>query len=260
MSLGYDGQELDPVLDDDHRVGVAEAAELVVVEARLDREDHARLDRRVVADVEERRLVVAQPDRVARVLPPVREQVVVLEVAHDGAVDVGARHARPKRIERDLLRGDDVVEEPALLVGRRADDHRPLELGVVAPHRRARLRDEHVARLELDVVRDRVRPRAARADLAAVARLRRRRSMPSWPPNESPSASSIASVASWPGAQARLCLGRARPRVLLQQPVRVRAPAAALADQRDLVVALARHHPLDRRRDQRSDRRARDRR
>ena len=114
----------------------------------------------MVADVEERRLVVAQADAVAGVLAPVPEQVVLLEVAHHGAVDVGAGGARPDRGEGGLLRGDGVVEEPPHLVGRRADDHRPLELRVVAPDRRARLRHEHVARLELDVVRDRVRPRA----------------------------------------------------------------------------------------------------
>ena len=45
-------------------------------------------------------------------------------------------------------------------------------------------------------MRDRVRPRAAAPDLAAVAR-RRAVAEPSWPPKESPSASSIASVASW---------------------------------------------------------------
>ena len=103
---------------------------------------------RVVADVEERRLVVAQADRVADVLAPVRQQVVLLEVAQHGAVDVGARDAGPERRERDLLRGDGVVEEPAHLVRRLADDHRALELGVVAPDGRARLGDEHVAFLE----------------------------------------------------------------------------------------------------------------
>ena len=48
-----------------------------------------------------------------------------------------------------------------------------------------------------------------------------------------------------PGAQARLGLGRAGDGVLLQQPVGVRAPASALADQLDLGGALARHHALD---------------
>ena len=47
-------------------------------------------------------------------------------------------------------------------------------------------------------------------------------------------------------AETRLGLGRARSGVLLQQAVSVRAPAPALADQRDLVRALARQHALDR--------------
>ena len=57
------GEDLDPVVGDDDGVGVAEAAEPLLVDAGLDREDHPGLDRRVVADVEERRLVVAQTDR-----------------------------------------------------------------------------------------------------------------------------------------------------------------------------------------------------
>ena len=57
---------------------MAEAAELPVVDAGLDREHHARFDRRDVADVEERRLVVAQADGVPGVLLPVMEDAVRL--------------------------------------------------------------------------------------------------------------------------------------------------------------------------------------
>ena len=63
------------------------------VDAGLDREDHAGLDRRVIAQIEEGRLVVAQADRVTGVLAPVRQQVVLLEIAHHRAVDVRARDA-----------------------------------------------------------------------------------------------------------------------------------------------------------------------
>src|SRR5262245_61894726 len=75
------GEELVPVVGDDDRVGVAEAADLVVVEPRLDGEHHPRLERRRVADVEERRLVVSEPGPVTGVLPPVLEEVLLLEVA-----------------------------------------------------------------------------------------------------------------------------------------------------------------------------------
>ena len=80
-------------------------------------------------------------------------------------------HVAPgtQRAERGAARAEHVVEQAPHLVGRLADDHRPLELGVVAPDRSARLADEHVAGLEGDVVRDRVRPRAPLADLAPVA-------------------------------------------------------------------------------------------
>ena len=80
MSDGYEVRDVDPVLGEDDRVGVAEAADVGLVEPRLDREDHARLDGCVVADVEEGCLVVAQADRVPDVLAPVGQQAVVLEV------------------------------------------------------------------------------------------------------------------------------------------------------------------------------------
>ncbi len=169
MSDRVVGQLLHPVLGHDDRVGVTEAAESGVVQAGLDREHHSGLEHRRVAEVEERSLVIAQADPVAGVLPPVPEQVVLLEVAHDRAVDVGARRPRPDRGEGGFLRRDGVLEQSPLLVRRRADDHPALELGVVAPDRRARLGHEHVAGVELDRVRDRVRPCAADADLAAIA-------------------------------------------------------------------------------------------
>ena len=105
MSAGR-SQDVDPVGGHDDRVGVAEAADLARVEPGLDREDHPGLDDGVVADVEERRLVVPQPDRVADVLPPVWKQIVLLEVGR-------AQRCRPRRRWRpagargsDLLGGD----------------------------------------------------------------------------------------------------------------------------------------------------------
>jgi hypothetical protein len=199
----------------------------------LDREDHARLDDGVVADVEERRLVVAQADCVADVLAPVGQQVVVREVREHRTVDVGAGHSRTEGTEGHLLGRDRVVEEPAHLVRRLADDHRALQLGVVAPDRRAGLGDEDVALLELDVVGDRVRPRAPKADLAAVAG------------RDAVGGRLLAAVRAVerlqhrerglvPSPQAGLGLGCTGPRVLLQQPVGVLAPARTLADQADL--------------------------
>src|SRR5439155_15886165 len=66
------GQQVDPVGRDDDRVGVAQAADRAVVDAGLDREHHAGLDGSRVADVEERRLVVAQADAVPHGPAPVR--------------------------------------------------------------------------------------------------------------------------------------------------------------------------------------------
>jgi hypothetical protein len=238
------GEDLDPVLGDDDRVRVAEAADGRVVEARLDREHHSGLERRRVADVEERRLVVAQADRVARVLAPVVDEIVLLEVAHDGAVDVGAGDPRSDRPERDVLGADGVVEEPPHLVGGRSDDQGALELGVVAPDRRARLRHEHVALLEADVVRDRMGPGAAEPDLPAIPGRHARggRETPAVAVSELFEHRERRLVAR---AQAGLGLGRAGTRIPLQEPVSVGAPATALPDERDLRLALARHHRLD---------------
>ena len=92
-------------------------ADSLVVEARLDREHHARLDERVVADVQERRLVVAKPDRMAGVLAPVRHQIRCSSKYASTARSTSAQ-VTPGRsaVERDLLGGDGVVEQPAHLV------------------------------------------------------------------------------------------------------------------------------------------------
>ena len=190
--------------------------------------------------------MVAQADRMAGVLLPVRQQIVGLEVLEHRPVDVRAGDARPEDAERNLLGGDGVVEQPPHLVRGPADDHRPLELGVVAPDRRARLADEHVAFPELDVVGDGVRPGAPEADLAAVPRrdavgrgllaaVRRAERL------EHGESRLVARL------QARLGLGRTRPRVPLEQLVREAAPPAALADQRHLGLALAHQYPFDER-------------
>ena len=115
------------------------------------------------------------------------------------------------------------------LVARRPDHHRPLELRVVTPHRRRRSRHQHVARLEDDVVRERVRDRSVPADLAAVAgdravepldsardrAARSRRASRRSPPSTRGVSTSVSET---PG-----------PRVPLQERVREIRPLAALA-------------------------------
>src|SRR5690606_5775549 len=53
------GEHLDAGVRDEHRVRVPEPAEARDVDPRLDRQHHARLEHRVVADVQERALVDA---------------------------------------------------------------------------------------------------------------------------------------------------------------------------------------------------------
>src|SRR5581483_108924 len=97
-----------------------------------------------------------------------------------------------------------------------------------------------------DVVRDRVGPRAAQADLAAVAGLDAvgRSELTAEGRAEALQHRQCRLVS---GAEADRSLGRTRARVLLQQAVSVLAPARALADELDLAVALPHPHRLDRR-------------
>ena len=91
-------------------------------------------------------------------------------------------------------------------------------------------------------MRDRVRPGAAAADLAAVARLRAVAGA------EQPTRTVRGEHRERRfllRAEARLGLGRADARVLLEQPVGVSAPAAALAEQLHLGGALAHEHLFD---------------
>ena len=112
--------------------------------------------------------MVAEPDRVADVLPPVRHQVVRLEVAENRAVHLGAgqpgrtcRTPPPRRTLWLNRRRISSVGGPTISArsSRRC-----------CPDRGSGLGDEDVPLLELDVVGDRVRPRALRPDLTAVAR------------------------------------------------------------------------------------------
>jgi hypothetical protein len=103
------------------------------------------------------------------------------------------------------------------------------------PHTgRARLGDEHVSRLELDVVRDRVRPGASRSDLSPVARLRPagRAELAAKRVTEHCEHRERGLV---PGAQTRLGLRPADACVVLEEAMRMRTPASTFANQRDLV-------------------------
>src|SRR5580698_3401702 len=148
-----------------------ESADLGVVEAWLDGEYHAGPQRGRVSHVDERRLVHPEAGAVSHVLAPVACEAVLLEVRVHRTVDVGAGGTGNDRVERRLARREHVVEEPAHPAGGLADHHRAFQLCVVAPDGRACLAHEYIARLESDVVRDGVSPRAAVADLAPVTRL-----------------------------------------------------------------------------------------
>jgi hypothetical protein len=147
---------------------MSKATELRRVEARLDREHHAGSDLGVVARVEERPLVVAQADRVPGVVAPVRPERVLLEGRPHGSVDIRAGPTRADRVERDVLELNHMREHPFLLGGRIADEHRSLELGEVAPDRRACARHEHVALLEHEVPGERMRDRGVASDLPPI--------------------------------------------------------------------------------------------
>src|SRR6266511_513233 len=88
-------RQLDAVLGHDRRVGVAEAGHSWHVQPGLDREDHAWLDLRLIAQVEERRLVAFQTQPVARVVAGQVAQPGALDLAAHLGIDVTARAARP---------------------------------------------------------------------------------------------------------------------------------------------------------------------
>jgi hypothetical protein len=167
---------------------------------------------------------------------------VFIEVPLNCGVDVCARGTRADGVERRLLRREHVVEEEPHSIGRRPDDHGPLELRLIAPDRCTGLGDEDVPLLEPDVVCNGVRPGAPATDLSAVAGL----CAVTRP--EQPSRAVLLEHCERRRLlrlQARLRLGDAGTGVLLQTRVRVCAPAAALADELDLRRTLARHHRLD---------------
>ena len=141
-----------------------------------------------------------------------------------------------------------MVEHPPLLVGRLADHHRPFQLREVAPHGRARAGHEHVAVLEDDVVRERMRDRRAAPDLAAVAGACAAR-VRVLAPVEGPERLEHRRRRLVRRALRHLRLGQADARVLLEEPVREVPPLRALADERELGLRLHRHLRLDERDD-----------
>src|SRR5579859_3316978 len=163
------GEEFVSVFGHSDGVGMPESADLGVVEAWLDGEHHAGLQRRRVSHVDERRLMHPEAGTVSYVLAPVACEAVLLEVRVHRTVDVGAGGTGNDRVERRLARCEHVVEEPAHPAGRLTDHHRAFQLCVVAPDGGPRLTHEHLARLESDVVRDGMSPGAAAADLTSVA-------------------------------------------------------------------------------------------
>src|SRR5436190_23194402 len=175
---------------------------------------------------------------------PVLPQAVLLVVVADAAVDLGTRDARPDRRDREILQGEHVAEHALLLVARRTDHHRALELGVVAPDGRGRARDEDVPRLEDDVARERMRKRRVPADLAAVAGNGARE------PGALRTVDRADRVEHREGRFVRgprldLGLRQADTGVALQQRVCEVPPLAALVEERELRLALHRHLVLD---------------
>src|SRR5439155_7721709 len=114
-----------------------------------------------------------------------------------------------------------------------ADHHRPLELRVVPPYGRTGSGDEDVARLEDDVVRERVRNGRIATDLPAVTRFRA--------VLEEHALGAVQRTDRVEHRERRLCarppahlrFGRADSRVPLKENVREIAPLGALTDERD---------------------------
>ena len=111
---------------------MAEATEVLDVDAGLDGEHHSLFEHGLVAAVEEWGFVPFEPDRVADVVAQVVRHTQISGKAHGGKLDLADRHSWRHDLERSILQSEH-RGEGALLLGRRfADDHRPLELAQVA--------------------------------------------------------------------------------------------------------------------------------
>src|SRR5205085_1691701 len=99
---------------------VAHAADAADVLPRLDGDDVAGHECLAAFRDEERRLGVTEADAVAGVVRETGAKAPGLEAAADGAVDVAAGDAGPQLLFADGHRLPAGVEQPALLVGRRA--------------------------------------------------------------------------------------------------------------------------------------------
>jgi len=107
---------------------------------------------------------------VARVVAPVRLEVVLAEEAQGPFVHLRARDAGAQGRDRLRLHLEHQPEELLLLLGRLTHDHRPLELAAVAPDDRVRPRHQQVAGAQPGVGADGVGQGGVLADLAAEAR------------------------------------------------------------------------------------------
>src|SRR4051794_33729047 len=100
------GGQLAAVVGDDDRVGVAEAAEAGDVEARLDREDHARREDCLVVEVDEGLLMALQADAVPGVVALERLEALLSDRAADIGLGLGTYATRAHGGERGVLRDD----------------------------------------------------------------------------------------------------------------------------------------------------------
>src|SRR5579884_459340 len=97
---------------------------------------------------------------------PVLHQIVLFVVGTDGAINIGAAPSGADRVHCHLLRCLHMLEHGALPIRWPTNDHRPLQFGVVSPHRCARTADEDIALMDNDVAGEGMRHRSVASDSA----------------------------------------------------------------------------------------------
>src|SRR5829696_2600612 len=151
------GQTLDTVSTDNHGVGMTEPGQTGDVDPRLDGQNHHFLDDVAAALIDEWPLVPLEADAVTGVVTPKLRHAQVGEGSADLSFDLGQPTTRSDGIERGLLELEHAIEVVLELRRWLADDHRPLELRVIASDVRTGPSDEHIPPLQSPGVQQTVR-------------------------------------------------------------------------------------------------------
>lgn len=160
-------QDFNALFRDQYRIGMPESAKPPHIKPRFDGDDHAGTDRRVIAPVEERRLMAEEPDAVPRVMADIFGKPFLRKIVLHGFIDGRKGNAGFNRGEGDLLRLVHVAEKFFLLLGNRFDEHGSFQFADVAEDAGAGAGHQRVPFGKNNILRDRMREGGFGPDLPA---------------------------------------------------------------------------------------------